>query len=99
LLQRDEWVPLRDDERRDSELESVRAAGEESERDESLGDRPVDRRMLGRDDDVVRDPPRIKTGGLCCDRNAREPLRIERLAVIREDETEVERRHVGTLSR
>jgi len=72
----------------------LRPAGEEAERDERLGDRAVDRGVLVRDDQVVGHPAGIEAGLLGGDRARREPLRLEALAVVRQDQAEVER-HVA----
>jgi hypothetical protein len=50
--------------------------------------------MLLRHDQVVGHPPRIEAGLLGSDRARREPLRPEALAVVRQDQAEVER-HVA----
>ena len=94
LLQRDERVPGGDDQRRDAEPEPLRPAGEEAERDERLGDRAVDRGVLVRNEQVVGHPAGIEAGLLGGDRARREPLRLEALAVVRQDQAEVER-HVA----
>ena len=56
LLQRHGRAPGGDDQRRDTELEPCRAAGEETHRDERLGDRAVHRRVLLGDEQVVGRP-------------------------------------------
>jgi hypothetical protein len=98
LLERDERPALRDHERRDAELEATRAAGEKAEGDERLGDRAVRLRLRGRDDQVVGHPAGVEAAFLCGKRDPREPLRVERLAVVRQDHAEVQRRrHADTL--
>src|SRR5207248_4746670 len=98
LLQRDERVPLRDDERRHAELEPARVRREEAERDERLGDRAVDRRVLRRHDEVVGDPAAVEARLLGRDRAPRQPVGVEPVAVVREDEAEVPKGHGKTVA-
>jgi hypothetical protein len=94
LLQSDQWVPGRDDQRRNAELQALCPAGEEAERDERLRDRAVDGRVLVRHDQVVGHPGGVEARLLCGKRAGRQPLRLEAFAVVREDQAEVER-HCG----
>jgi hypothetical protein len=93
LLQRDERIPLRDDQGRDPELERARPAGEETERDERLRDRSVHRRVLGRHEDVVGHPAAVEPGLLGRDRGGRQALGVEGVAVVRQDQAQVEPSH------
>ena len=95
LLEHDKRVPLRDDERRDAELEPLRPRGEKAERHERFRDRSVHRRVLRRHDHVVRDPAGVEACFLRGCRGRREPLGAERLAVVRQDQAEVQLGHVA----
>ena len=94
LFQGDQRVASRDDQGRDAELQPLRSAGEEAERDERLGDRAVDRRVLVGNDQVVGHPAGVEARLFGRDRARRKPLRLEAFAVVREDQAEVER-HCG----
>jgi hypothetical protein len=54
--------------------------------------------VLGRNEDVVGDPARVESGVLGRDGHPGEPLPVERLAVVRQDQAQVQRGHDRTLS-
>jgi integrase family protein with SAM-like domain len=93
LLEDDERVPLRNDERGDTELQPARPAGEEPERHERLGDQPVDGRLFGRHEQVVGHPAGVEPRLLGSHRRGGHAFGLERFAIVREDQTEVELRH------
>ena len=98
LFQRDERIPLRNDQSGDAKLEPLRPGGEEAERDEGLGDRPVDARILVGNHQMVGHPRGVEPGGFRRDRDVSQLLGGKRGAVVREDHAQVERRHGRTLS-
>jgi hypothetical protein len=98
LLERDEWVPLRNDQCGDAELEPLGLGGEEAERDERLRDRAVDTGTVGGDDQVVCDPRGVEPRIFGCNRGSNEALGCEGWAVVRKDQTEVKRQNGDTLS-
>jgi hypothetical protein len=82
LLQRDQRLALRDDESGDAELKPPRAPRKEAERHQCLGNRSVRAGMLGRNDQVVGDPPGLEARLLGSDSGTRERLGVERRPVV-----------------
>ena len=98
LLENDERVALRHDERRDAQLEATRAGCQVPERDERLGDRPVYRGVLLGYDHVIGDEAGVETRLLSSKRGRDEALGGKTLTVVRKDEAEMEPSHWATLS-